>query len=106
VTTPARTHERIDLDDEISALVQAVQEELSDPVAPEIAARRGRVASGWHALATARDILIRLTSSLRGELAHGARFFFEWRYEIMFYVLAAIISVLLGIAVGVLLGQV
>ena len=103
MTTPARRLERIDLDDEISALVQAVQEERSDPVTPDIAARRVRAASGWHALASARHILFRRTWSLRAGLQNGAGFVFSRRYEIIMYIFAGLISGLLGIALGELL---
>ena len=102
MSTPARRSERIDLDDEISALLLAVQEERRDPVRPDIAARRVRAASGWHALAGARQTLIRLTSSLRAGLEHGARYVFARRYEIIMYVLAGLTSISLGIAVGLL----
>lgn len=104
MTTPARRRERIDLDDEISALLQAVQEERSDPVTPDIPARRVRAASGWHAQATARHILIRLTSALRAGLEQGAGYVFSRRYEIITYVLAGLISISLGMAVGLLFG--
>ena len=105
VTTPARRRERIEIDDEISALLQAVQEERSHPDTPDIAARRVRAAAGWDALASARHILVRLASSLRAGLEHGAGYVFSRRYAIIMYVLAGLLAISLGMAVGLLIGR-
>ena len=105
VTARPSKGERIDLDDEIAALLDAVRHELSDTIAVDGRTSPVVVPRRWRGFASVPRALIRLGAALRAALARGFLFAFSRRSEIMAYGVLTLVSVSLGVAVALLLGR-
>jgi hypothetical protein len=110
VRAPAISGERIDLDDEIAALLRAVEEELTDTVV--VGPRRTRrvlVATRWRTFVAGLRVFLGLSRRLRAVLADGAYLLNSKRDEIvanaLVVVVVVVVSVSLGVAVALLLAR-